>query len=127
VSGKADDFALPSDTVGKHIGLDTSQQLQSSLHTALLLRLKRSLRRPPGERANMREIAILPRQGFEVGMELFASVSYLRSMGIHPRSAITGQACAVVWVDDEEIWVSVDLLRNNGFEAAYVTETDVPS
>jgi hypothetical protein len=73
----------------------------------------------------MREIAILPRPGFEIGMELFATVSHLRGAGIHPRSAVTDQACAVVWVDDEEIWISVDLLRNKGFEAAYVTENDV--
>jgi hypothetical protein len=37
-----------------------------------------------------------------------------------------GQACAIVWVDDEEISISVDLLRDNGFEAAAVTETDEP-
>jgi hypothetical protein len=72
----------------------------------------------------MREIAIVPHRGLEVGMELFASIACLRSAGINPRSAVIGKECALVWVDDEEIWISVDLLRNNGFEAAYVTETD---
>ena len=72
----------------------------------------------------MREIAIVPRTRLEVGMELFASITCLRSAGINPRSAVIGQACAVVWVDDEEIWISVDLLRNHGFEAAAVIETE---
>jgi hypothetical protein len=76
------------------------------------------------KRLNMREIAIVPRRGLEVGAELYASIACLRGAGINPRSAVIGQACAVVWVDDEEIWISVDLLRNNGFEAAYVTEDE---
>ena len=74
----------------------------------------------------MREIAIVPRPGLEVGTEMFASITCLRSAGINPRSAVMGQACAIVWVDDEEISLSVDLLRDNGFEAAAVTETDEP-
>jgi hypothetical protein len=72
----------------------------------------------------MREIAIVPRPGLKVGMELFRSITCLRSAGITPLSAVIGQACAVVWVDDEEIWISVDLLRNNGLEAAAVVETE---
>jgi hypothetical protein len=66
----------------------------------------------------MREIAIIPRPGIDVGMEMFASISYLRRAGIYARSAIIGVACAIVWVDDEEISVSVDVLRGSGFEAA---------
>jgi hypothetical protein len=73
-----------------------------------------------------KEIAIVPRPGLEVAMELYASIVCLRSGGINPRSAVIGQACAIVGVDAEEIWISVDLLRNNGFEASYVTETDEP-
>jgi hypothetical protein len=34
--------------------------------------------------------------------------------------------CATVWVDDGEILLAIDLLKNNGFEAAAVTETDEP-
>jgi hypothetical protein len=75
----------------------------------------------------MREIAIVPRAGVEIGVELFDSISCLRSAGINPRNALIGKLCAVLWVDDEEIWISVDVLRNNGFEAAYVTETDDPA
>jgi hypothetical protein len=74
----------------------------------------------------MREIAIVPRPGLEIGMELFESIACLRNAGINPRSAVIRKACAVLWVDDEETSISVDLLRNNGFEAAYVTETDEP-
>jgi hypothetical protein len=76
------------------------------------------------KRPNMREIAIVSRAGVEIGIELFDSITCLRSVGINPRSAATGKACAVLWVDDEEIWAAVDVLRNNGFEAAYVTETN---
>ena len=72
----------------------------------------------------MREIAIIPRPGVDVGMEMFASISYLTRAGIYARSAAVGFACAIVWVDDEEISVSVDVLRSNGFEAAILTETD---
>jgi hypothetical protein len=72
----------------------------------------------------MTEIAIVPRPGREVGMELYASIICLRSAEINPRSAIVVRECATVWVDDGEISLAVDLLRNNGFEAAAVTETD---
>ena len=72
----------------------------------------------------MREIVIVPRPGLELGMELFASIACLRSAGIGARSALIERDCAVVWVDDHEIRIAVTLLRNNGFEAAAVTETD---
>jgi hypothetical protein len=74
----------------------------------------------------MREIAIVPRRGLEVAMELYASIVCLRRGGINPRTAVNRQVCAVVWVDDEETRISVDLLRNKGFEAAAVTETEEP-
>jgi hypothetical protein len=74
----------------------------------------------------MRGIAIVPRPGLEVAMELYASIGCMRSAGISPRSAVIGQVCAFVWVDDEEISITVDLLRNNGFEAAAVTEREEP-
>ena len=73
----------------------------------------------------MRVIAIIPRQlESEVAMELFSSIACLRSAGLNPCSSVVGKACAVIWVVDEEIWASVDLLRNNGIEAVYITETD---
>jgi hypothetical protein len=71
----------------------------------------------------MREIAIVPRRGLEAAIELYASIICLRRGGINPRSAVNGQVCAVVWVDDEETRISVDLLRKKGFEAAAVIET----
>jgi hypothetical protein len=52
------------------------------------------------------------------------SITSFEEAGISLRSAVIRQACAVVRADAKEIWISVDLLRNNGFEAAYVTETD---
>jgi glycyl-tRNA synthetase alpha subunit len=72
----------------------------------------------------MREIAIVSRAGVEIGVELFDSITCLRSVGINPRNAAIVKACAVLWVDDEEIWVSVNVLRHHGFEAAHVAETD---
>jgi len=72
----------------------------------------------------MREIAIVSRADAEIGDELFDSITCLRSVGINPRNAAMRKACAVLWVDDEEIWISVNALRHHGFEAAHVTETD---
>ena len=74
----------------------------------------------------MREIAIVPRAGREVGMKLYSSIICLRGAEINPRSAIVVRACAIVGVDDGEMWSAVDLLRYNGFEAAAVAETDEP-
>jgi hypothetical protein len=72
----------------------------------------------------MREIVIVSRRGHEVGMELFDAITCLRSAGINPRRAVIGQACAIIWVDEREISISVDLLSNNGFEAAAVTDAE---
>ena len=60
-------------------------------------------------------------------MELHASITCLRNAGIHVRSAVTGQACAIVWVDDQRISVAIEALRNSGFEATVLTETDEPN
>jgi hypothetical protein len=78
------------------------------------------------KRPNMKQIAIVRRRGLEVGIELFSSITCLRRAGINPRTAIIAKTCAVVWVDDEEIWISLNLLKENGFEAAYVSETGEP-
>jgi hypothetical protein len=68
----------------------------------------------------VKEIAIVSDSISDVGMELFAAITCLRNGGIFPRSAAIEKACAVVWVDDEEISAAEALLRSNGFEAAVV-------
>jgi hypothetical protein len=80
----------------------------------------------PKKQRDMRPIAIVPRLGHEIGIELYDSITCLRSAGIHARNAIIGQAFALLWVDDENISISVETLRNAGFQAAALTETDVP-
>jgi hypothetical protein len=77
------------------------------------------------ERPNMRRIAIVPRPGHEVGKELHAALSCLRNVGIHAHSAIIGRACALVWVDDEQLLIAIETLRNDSFQATTLTETDV--
>jgi hypothetical protein len=72
----------------------------------------------------MKEIALVSRSKRDVGRELFAAIICLRRGGIYARSAAIENACAVIWVDDEEISVAEGLLRNNGFEAAAVMRTD---
>ena len=73
----------------------------------------------------MRPIAIVPRPGRAVGKELNDSITYLVRLGICPRNAVTGESFALLWVDDENIGNSVVVLRNAGFEAAVLIETDV--
>jgi hypothetical protein len=65
----------------------------------------------------MRPIAIIPRNGREISRELHDSIKCLKEAGIKPRDAVAGQACALIWVDDETISVSVETLRTSGFEA----------
>jgi hypothetical protein len=74
----------------------------------------------------MRPIAIVARPGQEIRRELHGSITCLSSAGIAARNAILGQAFALIWVDDEDISISVETLRNAGFQAAALTETDVP-
>jgi hypothetical protein len=71
----------------------------------------------------MKKIAIVPRSMREPGLELYAAITYLRNGGIFPRSAAIEKACAVVWVDDEEISAAEALPRSNGFEAAVVMKS----
>jgi hypothetical protein len=73
----------------------------------------------------MRHIAIVPRPGHEIGMELHASITCLRNSGIAARNAVIGQACALIWVRDEDISAAVKALRNAGFQATVLTEMDV--
>jgi hypothetical protein len=78
------------------------------------------------KRRKMRPIAIVPRPGHEIRIELHDAITCLRNAGIPARNAIIGQAFALIWVDDENISISVETLRNAGFLAAALTETDVP-
>jgi hypothetical protein len=58
-------------------------------------------------------------------MELHASITCLRNSGIDSRNAVIGQACAPIWVRDEDISAAVKAQRNAGFQATVLTETDV--
>jgi len=77
-------------------------------------------------RLNMRPIAIVPGPGREIGVELHDALVYLHNAGIDARNAVIGQACALIWVDDEHATMSVETLRTAGFQATALTETDVP-
>ncbi|MBV8773557.1 MAG: hypothetical protein JO166_14685 [Deltaproteobacteria bacterium] len=68
-------------------------------------------------RREMRPIAIIPRDGREIALELYDSMTCLREAGINPREAVVGVACALIWVDDESISFSVERLRTTGFQA----------
>lgn len=79
--------------------------------------LERVARQPSKLRREMRAIAIIPRDGREIALELCDSMTCLREAGINPRDAVVGVACALIWVDDESISVSVETLRITGFQA----------
>jgi hypothetical protein len=74
----------------------------------------------------MRPIAIVPGPGHEIGVELHDAIACLRNAAIDACNAAIGQAFALIWVDDENISNSVETLRIAGFQAAALTETDVP-
>jgi hypothetical protein len=74
----------------------------------------------------MRPIAILPHTGHEMGAVMNKAITYLRKAEIEVRKAVIGQTLALVWVDDENISISVEGLRNAGFQATALTETDGP-
>ena len=52
---------------------------------------------------NMKPIAIVPRPGHEIGLELNDSITCLRKAGIESRSAVIGRAFALLWVDGEPV------------------------
>jgi hypothetical protein len=81
---------------------------------------------PPESRLNMKPIAIVPRPGREIGVELRDAIVCLRDARIYASEAVTGQACALIWVEDEETANSVETLRIAGFQVTALTETDVP-
>jgi hypothetical protein len=73
----------------------------------------------------MRPIAIVPRRGHESGVELHDAIMCLRNTGIYERNAVAGQVFALLWVDDESIARSVEILRNAGFHATALTTSDL--
>jgi hypothetical protein len=80
----------------------------------------------PESRLSMRPIAIVPRPGHEIGVELPCAVAFLLSAGIEARNSVIGQSLALIWVDDENIFNSVETLRIAGLQATALTDTDVP-
>jgi hypothetical protein len=74
----------------------------------------------------VRPIAIVPRPGREPEAELDEALACLRAAGIYPGKAVSGTACALLWVEDERVSNSVDALRLAGLQATALTETDVP-
>ena len=74
----------------------------------------------------MKPIAIVPRPGREIGVELHDALACLRSAEIYARNAVIGRAFALIWVDDENVLNSIETLRIAGFQATALTETDVP-
>jgi hypothetical protein len=74
----------------------------------------------------MAPIAIVPRPGYQLRIELEGSISCLRSAGIEARNAVVSRSFALIWVDRPDIVYSVETLRNAGFQATALTETEVP-
>jgi len=74
----------------------------------------------------MRPIAIVPRPGHETGMELRDAVASLREAEIDVCNPVIEQTFALIWVDDEHVSISIETLRNAGFQSTALTETDVP-
>ncbi len=72
----------------------------------------------------MRPIAILPRNGREIVLELQDSLMCLGTAGINACNAVIGQAFALVWVDDENTVISVEALRDAGLQATAISETE---
>jgi len=75
---------------------------------------------------DMAPIAIVPRPGHEIRSELDGSIACLRNAGIEVHNAAVGRAFALIWVDGGNILRSLETLRDAGFQATALTETDVP-
>ena len=75
----------------------------------------------------MRPIAIIPRPGHAIGAELHDAITCLKSAGIDAMNPVIGQACALIWVADESVSISIETLRMAGFQATALTETDMPN
>jgi hypothetical protein len=74
----------------------------------------------------MAPIAIVPRPGHEIRMELDSSITCLKNAGIEAHNAVVGRAFALLWVEGGNILLSIETLRNAGFQATALTETDLP-
>jgi hypothetical protein len=74
----------------------------------------------------MGAIAIVPRFGFEVEEELNDSISCLKKAGIGACNNVSSQVFGLIWVDDRKLSISVDTLREAGFQATVLSDTDVP-
>jgi hypothetical protein len=74
----------------------------------------------------MRPIAIVSRPGHEIGVELRDAIDWLKNANIEAHNPIIAQAFALIWVDDENVPISIETLRNGGFQATALTETDLP-
>jgi hypothetical protein len=74
----------------------------------------------------MRPIVIVPRPGHAIEAELHGTITCLRNAGINAYNAVRGQVCALIWVDDENVSMSLETLRIAGFQATVLTETDMP-
>ncbi len=74
----------------------------------------------------MRPIAIVPHPGHAIGVELHDAMTCLENAGINGYNAVIGQACALMWVDDENVSIALETLRIGGFLVTALTETDMP-
>jgi hypothetical protein len=74
----------------------------------------------------MAPIAIVPRAGRQIRIELDESIACLRNAGIETRKAVVGRAFALIWVDGGNILVSIETLTNAGFQATALTQTGWP-
>ena len=74
----------------------------------------------------MAPIAIVPRAGHQIRIELDESIACLKKAGIEARNSVVGRAFALIWVDGGKILVSIETLTNAGFQATALTQTGAP-
>ena len=74
----------------------------------------------------MAPIAIVPRAGRQIRIELDESITCLKNAGIYARNAVVGRAFALIWVDGGNIFVSIEILANAGFQATALTQNGAP-
>jgi hypothetical protein len=72
----------------------------------------------------MRPIAIIYRPGHQIGVDLHDALACLRNAGIDACNAVIGRACALIWVDDEHVAISVETLRSAAFQTTALIEPD---
>ena len=74
----------------------------------------------------MAPIAIVPRTGRQIRIELDESIACLKNVGIEIRNAVAGRAFGLLWVDGGNILASIETLTKAGFQATALTQTGVP-